>query len=146
MFATEFVIVSSIYYRLWLDKTNTNYSIHSSCVDAIDDIYTPCFGCDTDSSSRNRDIYQTSFNHNGKAHPNRHHDYPFWIKRQTGESFSATTQSQRVIRSNNGGARLRVDRKMEVRNRSYGETQRFVQNEEYLSDEDLDILRRFHYL
>ena len=48
--------------------------------------------------------------------------------------------------SSRGGAKLRVDRKMQVRNRSYGQAQRFLQNEEYLGDDDLNIFRRFHYL
>ena len=35
---------------------------------------------------------------------------------------------------------------MQVRQRSYSNAQQFVQNEEYLGDEDVDIIRRFYYL
>ena len=35
---------------------------------------------------------------------------------------------------------------MQVRDRTYGQAYKFVQNEEYISDDDLDILRRFYYV
>ena len=35
---------------------------------------------------------------------------------------------------------------MQVRDRTYGQAYQFVQNQEYISDEDLDILRRFYYV
>ena len=35
---------------------------------------------------------------------------------------------------------------MQVRDRSYGQAYQFVQDEKYLGDDDVDIIRRFYYL
>lgn len=138
-----------MYFRIFrIDEVILYYS----CVDEVDDIYTPCFGCDADSAFRKQDIFQTNFDHYGNFYPYGYHDYPFSIDRQTGETFTATRQSRRTICSGNGGGgggrrcRLRVDRKMEVRDRTYGQAFQFVQNEQYISDEDLDLLRRFYHI
>ena len=66
------------------------------------------------------------------------------IDRQTGQRFKATRQSRRKIcRRDPAGARrckLRVDRLLEVRKITYGRAVQIIQSEEYLSDEDIDIL------
>ena len=70
---------------------------------------------------------------------------------QSNESFQATRQSRRLIcrrgRQGLGGrfCRLRIDRMMQIRSRSYMQAYEFVQNEEYLSEEDLNIIRRYYY-
>ena len=127
------------------------FFLTKSCVDEIDDIYSPCFGCDTDSMFQKKDNHRTNFDHHGKFYPDGYHDYPFFIDRQTGETFAATRQSRRTVCSGGGGGggrrcKLRIDRKMQVRDRTYGQAYKFVQNEEYISDDDSDILRRFYYV
>ena len=60
--------------------------------------------------------------------------------------FLATAQSRRVVcRSGLLGrraCRIRVDRAMELRRVTYGRGLQFIQSEQYLSDEDLSIIRR----
>ena len=91
------------------------------CVLPSDDPFIPCFGCD----SRRR--------------------IKRYIDRQTNEMFLATAQSRRVIcRSGIAGRRLcsvRVDRAMELRRVTYGRGLQFIQSEQYLSDEDISIIR-----
>ena len=68
------------------------------------------------------------------------------IDRQTNEMFLATAQSRRVVcRSGLLGrrfCRVRIDRAMEIRRVTYGRGLQFIQSEQYLSDEDLSIIRR----
>ena len=75
-------------------------------------------------------------------------DYDDLIDRQAGEAFMVTRQSQRLIcrRSGSGGrqsCKLRIDRMMEIRNQTYGTASQFLQDERYLSEEDLNILRKY---
>ena len=116
------------------------------CTDPVDDIFTPCFGC----GNFQKDIFQTNFDHLANFFPNGYSDHGFSIERQVGESFSATRQSRRLIcrRGRQGTqrrCRLRIDRLMQIRSRTYKRANEFVQNEEYLSEEDLNIIRRYYY-
>ena len=98
----------------------------SSCTGANDDPYRACFGCDEDNL----------FNH---------HQRQYDIDRQTGEMFQATTQSRRVIcgqdQNGNRNCRLRIDKAMQFRRISYGRAVQFIQSEQYLTNDDVDIIR-----
>ena len=117
------------------------------CTDPKDDLFTPCFGCDASP----KDIFQTNFDHHGNFHSTGYIDNGFSIERQTGESFDATRQSRRLIcrpgiqNTRGRNCRLRVDRMMQIRSRSYMRAYQFVQSEEYLSEEDVNIIRRYYY-
>ena len=126
-----------------------------SCVDPMDDLFVPCFGCDNSFQTRHdnsTNYYGNSYEEN--IYPNGYHDYQNFIERQTQETlnqgtqdtFQSTRQSRRVIcRRTPAGARdcrLRVDRLIQLRQRSYGRSIQFVQNEEYLTQEDLDLIRK----
>ena len=67
------------------------------------------------------------------------------MDRQTGEVFQATSQNRRVVcaTGQNGGqrCRLRIDRAMQMRGVSYGRALQFIQSEQYLGDDDVDIVR-----
>ena len=81
-------------------------------MDPSDDAYTPCFGgCDTATISDN---FKTNFDQYGNFYPYGYDDYGISIERQTGESFTSTKQSRRVLcRTTSAGersCRLRVDR------------------------------------
>ena len=123
------------------------FSILNRCIDPADDLSTPCFGC----GNSEKDIFQTNFDHHGNFFTNGYEEFGFSIERQTGESFDATRQSRRLIcRRGLEGARgrscrLRVDRMMQIRSISYRRAQQFVQSEEYLSEEDVNIIRRYYY-
>ena len=99
-----------------------NIFTHFRCVLPIDDPFAACFGCDI------------------KIRKKR------YIDRQTNEMFLATSQSRRVIcRSGLLGRQIcsiRVDRAMELRRVTYGRGLQFIQSEQYLSDEDISIIRR----
>ena len=80
----------------------------------------------------------------------KRYDYAYikgydYIDRQTGEMFQATTQSRRVIcgMGPNGGqnCRLRIDRAMQFRRVTYGRAIQFIQSEQYLGNDDVDIIR-----
>ena len=69
-------------------------------------------------------------------------------ERQTNEFFQATSQKRRLICRNTNGIRLarsqcriRVDRMMQLRIETYGRVQQFVQSENYLSPEDINIIK-----
>ena len=83
-------------------------------------------------------------------HRQKRHYYDFLnvydnIDRQTGEMFQATSQSRRVIcgMGPNGGqrCRLRIDRAMQFRRVTYGRAIQFIQSEQYLGNDDVDIIR-----
>ena len=83
-------------------------------------------------------------------HRQKRYNYDFLnvydnIDRQTGEMFQATSQSRRVIcgMGPNGGqrCRLRIDRAMQFRRVSYGRAIQFIQSEQYLGNDDVDIIR-----
>ena len=101
-----------------------------SCTGVNDDPYRACFGCDTST------FEESAFHQNQKQ---------FSIDRQTGEMFQATQQSRRVIcgQGQNGGqnCRLRIDKAMQFRRVSYGRAIQFIQSEQYLKADDVDIIR-----
>ena len=60
----------------------------------------------------------------------------------------ATAQKRRLIcRNKRGGrvarsdCRIRIDRLMQIRAETYGRAQQFIQSENYLSPEDINIIR-----
>ena len=101
-----------------------------SCDHPNDDLFRACFGCQE--AERRYGPYPQDYYHN-------------YIDRQTGEMFQATQQSRRVICGTGPAGRqrcrLRIDRAMQFRRVSYGRAIQFIQSEQYLSDEDLDIIR-----
>ena len=115
-------LISKIYFRCNLPN---------------DDPYTACFGCENE-------IPPTVFNRR-KKHVYDYFEFNDNIDRQTGEMFQATEQSRRVICGTgaNGGqrCRLRIDKAMQFRRVTYGRAIQFIQSEQYLSDEDVDIIR-----
>ena len=65
-------------------------------------------------------------------------------ERQSGESFKVTNQSRRLIcRRGARNCRLRVTRSIELRQRTYGRALQFVQSEQYLSLDDMDLIKYF---
>ena len=59
--------------------------------------------------------------------------------------FQATAQNRRVICSTGelGGrrCRLRIDRAMQLRRVSYGRALQFIHSEQYLGDDDVNLIR-----
>ena len=115
-----------------------------SCKDLADDPFKACFGCDTNIS----DSFQTNYDQYGNFYPDRFNDYDYAEERQTGEFFMATAQKRRLIcRNKRGGrvarsdCRIRIDRLMQLRAETYGRAQQFIQSENYLSPEDINIIR-----
>ena len=108
-----------------------------SCNGPADDPFRPCFACEGFSA---KSVYG--------AYYNNYIDIDI-TSRQTGESYQATRQSKRVVcRRVNGivtGCRLRVDRGVQLRSRSYPRAQTFIQSEQYLSQEDIDIIRFYFF-
>ena len=102
-----------------------------SCTSSSDDLYRSCFGCENES----RNTYY--------AHQRQ--SFQGYIDRQTGEMYTATTQSRRVVCNQgpqgNRRCRLRISKAMQIRRRSYGRALQFVQSEQYLNDDDVDIIR-----
>lgn len=97
------------------------------CKGADDDEFAPCFGC-RDETSKNG-FYE---------YANNYHE------RQSGESFKVTNQSRRLIcRRGARNCRLRVTRSIELRQRTYGRALQFVQSEQYLSLDDMDLIKYF---
>ena len=121
-----------------LNITNfSNLNYISRCTLPTDDPFTACFGCA-------REIPVGIYNR-----PKRNvDDYSYFndnIERQTGEMFQGTAQSRRVICGigPNGfqRCRLRIDKAVQFRRVTYDRAIQFIQSEQYLSDEDLDIIR-----
>ena len=103
-----------------------------SCSGPKDDPFRPCFGCEGASA---RNIYGNDYFNDIERS---------FISRQTGERFQTTRQSRRLVcRNGRANCRLRVDRGVQLRRRTYARAQQFVQSEQYLTDEDTDILRRY---
>ena len=90
-----------------------------------------CLGCDPS------DPYEHYGYHGGPKNK---------INRQAGEVFQATSQSRRVVCGNGPDGRrrcrLRIDKSMQLRMVQYGRALQFIQSEQYLSDEDLELIRR----
>ena len=117
-------------------QTNLFKQQYYRCVDPTDDKFRTCFGCDEAAFS----IRSRSANYYDYAHN--------FIDRQTGEQFQVTGQNRRLICQPGaaGGPRrckLRVSRGMQLRKTTYGRVQQFVQSEQYLSNDDVDIIRRY---
>ena len=96
-----------------------------------DDRFRSCFGCENSDERYKRYSYQS------------YHDY---IDRQTGEMYQSTTQSRRVIcgagaTGDGQNCRLRIDKAMQFRRVTYGRAIQFIQSEQYLGDDDVDIIR-----
>ena len=107
------------------------YPSHLSCVMPEDDPFMACLGCDpVDDYHIDRNQHISNKN----------------IDRQAGEVFQATGQSRRVIcgRDPDGNmrCRLRIDRAMQLRRVKYGRALQFIQSEQYLSDDDVELIRR----
>ena len=103
-----------------------------SCIGPEDDPFRPCFGCE---GFKARYIYGSDYQNDIERSYN---------SRQTGETFEATRQSKRILcRNGRSFCRLRIDRGMQLRKKTYARAQEFVQSEQYLSQEDIDILRFF---
>lgn len=130
------------------------------CVDPVEDIYRPCFGCDNapddifhDKTTRHDNTYHkfwSLFENEGfSGWFKTKEDFSYAEEKQAGESdefFQATRQSRRLVcrRTANGRTcRLRVSRLMQIRRLKYFQAQDFVQSEKYLSQEDIDIIRRY---
>ena len=115
-------------------------TFHCRCIDFGEDPYTPCFGCDFAAPRNSDGRSDNDFN-------NFIHDH---IDRQTGETFSVTRISKRIICKRGGRSgrrcRLRVSRAMQIRAKTYTRAQRFLQAEQYLSMDDVDILKYFQTL
>ena len=116
------------------------FYLYYSCTHPSEDTFRSCFGCEF------KAVAKTSYDHYGNFYP---HGYDYFSNdiqdRQTGERFQTTRQSRRVIcRGGSGGRRLckiRVDKTMQIRRKTYARVQQFIQSEQYLSMEDLDIIR-----
>ena len=131
------IIVFFIFLKLMLCFKKNNWELDIwyfcyRCDGPNDDPFRACFGCE-------ENLKRSSFFDNYT-----NYFYNDFIDRQTGERFRATRQSRRLICSNRRDrnfCRIRVDRAMELRSRSYMRSLQFIQSEEYLSADDLDILR-----
>ena len=114
----------------------TTLLFNFSCNGPEDDEYRPCFECDGFSARKVYGEYANNF---------IQYNY---TSRQSGENFQATQQSSRVMcRLGISGilvdCKLRVSRGMQLRSRSYERAQEFVQSEQYLSQEDIDLIFRY---
>ena len=80
-----------------------------------------------------------------KHYAHRRQYFDGYIDRQTGEMFQATTQSRRVLCSpgpqGRQRCRLRIDKAMQFRRVTYGRAIQFIQSEQYLGNDDVDIIR-----
>ena len=114
----------------------TKLFFHFSCNGPEDDEYRPCFECEGFSA---RKVYGD--------HANNFIEYNY-TSRQSGENFQATQKSSRVmcklgLSGQHFDCKLRVSRGMQLRGRSYERAQEFVQREQYLSQEDIDLIFRY---
>ena len=118
------------------------YSLNR-CDAFMDDPYQPCFQCNN-AAENSRFHRWDEYRYFGKSR----NDY--FLERQIGETFEATSQSRRIIcpESARDGriCRIRVSRAIQFRGRSYLRTRRFVHGEEYLGSDDLEIIRFFQTL
>jgi hypothetical protein len=115
----------------------------ASCNGVRDDPFVPCFGCDNATP-------RSSFDkRNGFKGGYQDEDYEFH-DRQSGETFRATRQSRRIIcprgATSSRRCRLRASRVIQFRNLTYFRALSFVQSEQYLSSDDIQIIRFFQTL
>ena len=109
---------------------NSDRKFHFRCIDPDDDPYRPCFACEGFTA---RKVYGKDYDNFSRTK---------FMSRQSGEMFQTTRQSKRIVCSNGrSNCKLRIDRAMQLRQRSYGDTLQFVQSEQYLTPEDTDIIR-----
>ena len=110
------------------------YCSHYSCTGPKDDPFTACFGCAQNEKGKEKVLDTDYENQYGN------------IDRQVRERFRRTKRSRRVIcRRNRSNCQIRIDKSIELRNRSYMRALEFVQSEEYLDQEDVDILLKFFF-
>ena len=111
-----------------------------SCVLPSDDPFRACFGCEEEPAVKK--IRAKKYDYE------RYYEFHDFIDRQTGEVYQATAQNRRVIcvRGELGGisCRLRIDRAMQLRGVSYGRALQFIQSEQYLGDDDVDVFRLYY--
>ena len=128
-----------IYIYIYITHISSNLTFWFStlcyrCILPSDDHFRACFGCENIASKSDLDQKQYGYQ-----------DYDINIERQTGEIFQTTKQSRRVIcrRLPEGGRTcfLRIDRAMQLRRVSYGRALQFVQSEQYLGNDDVDLIR-----
>jgi hypothetical protein len=114
-------------------SSSNYYLLYCSCTSPNDDPFQSCFGCEDSERGNNRAGYGNIY----------------ILDRQTGEEFQATSQNRRVVCTTGeaGGqrCRLRIDRAMQLRGVSYGRALQFIHSEQYLSDEDVDLIRRYKF-
>ena len=126
-----FILIKHTYINRLIAVIEIFHPSHFSCVMPEDDPFMACLGCDP------VDDYHID---------SKHHSSNKNIDRQAGEVFQATGQSRRVIcgRDPDGNmrCRLRIDRAMQLRRVKYGRALQFIQSEQYLSDDDVELIRR----
>ena len=112
-------------------------AIFPRCVLPSDDPFTSCFGCESEITIK---IVKQ------KRYDYTHHEFDNFIDRQSEEVFQATAQNLRVIcvagATGRRRCRLRIDRAMQLRGVSYGRALQFIQSEQYLGDDDVDVVYR----
>ena len=64
-------------------------------------------------------------------------------ERKTGEMFESTEPNKRVMCTNGRNCKLRIDKSVQIRGTGYGDCFQFAQNERYLTEEDLDIIKYY---
>ena len=108
----------------------------SRCVLPSDDPFTSCFGCESEITIK---IVKQ------KRYDYRYQEFDNFIDRQSGEVFQATAQNRRVIcvtgETGRRRCRLRIDRAMQLRGVSYGRALQFIQSEQYLGEDDVDVFK-----
>ena len=118
-----------------------NWIFHS-CNSLEDDPFVPCFGCDDNAPRR-------SFDRRNDPHANETRGFVFKNPR-SGERFWASRKIKRIIcrigSTTTRRCRLRVSRAVQIRRLPYIRVLKFVQAEEYLSEDDIDIIRFFQTL
>ena len=104
--------------------------MYYSCTGPNDDPFTACFGCTQNEKGEEKVLdydYENQYEN---------------IDRQVRERFRRTKKSRRVIcRRNRSNCKIRINKSIELRDRSYMRALEFVQSEEYLDQEDVDILK-----
>ena len=114
----------------YVQENISDFLFYLRCIDPEDDPYRPCFACEGFTA---RKVYGRDYNNFSRIR---------FISRQSDEMFQTTRQSRRIVcRNGRSNCKLRIDRAMQLRQRSYSDTLQFVQSEQYLTPEDTDIIR-----
>ena len=98
-----------------------------------DEIFRACFGCEHSPA-------QSYYNSPRNSYLFGYDSYGNYIDRQTGETYESTQQSRRVVCRGGGRCNLRVDKAAQRRDLKYGKALNFANQEQYLSNEDLDLI------